>query len=295
MRQSGPSADAPHPPTRNSPSPKAMLGATPQRIGPRRLPRSPLPRPPLGHRAATRHRGTRIGGGARTWRRDRRAPPARRSSGTSDTRRSARNHDAHNGSNQSVVDAYHAIHGPHDDDTTSAFDERLLHLHPPRGHETPARRRRSRRDQGAPAGPVDGRLRARNTRRYLRSTNGGGRYRVPTGEWTLPRRYRRPRDCVRTEQCRLGRLTPRTDAPCVRVLVRCASGWSRSRAVSRAGPLGCSCQNPARARFPLADSLALGPCGHLGFGGRLVALGLVGAAHDWRRPCARRFCQLEGA
>ena len=44
-----------------------------------------------------------------------------------------------------------------------------------------------------PAGPVDCRL-ARKTRRYLRSTNGGGRYRVPTGEWTLPRRYcRAPR------------------------------------------------------------------------------------------------------
>ena len=58
---------------------------------------------------------------------------------------------------------HHAIHDPHDDDTTNAFDEWLLHLHPPRGHETPARRRRSRRDQGAPAGPVDCRLRARKT------------------------------------------------------------------------------------------------------------------------------------
>ena len=91
-----------------------------------------------------------------------------------------------------------------------------------------------------------------NGRRYLRSTDGGGRYRVPAGEWTFPRRYCRPRDRVRTEQCPRGRLTPPTDPSPADEITR--FGFAPSR---RSFPMSDSCQiTPTNAdqRCPTAQA-----------------------------------------
>ena len=69
---------------------------------------------------------------------------------------------------------------------------RRFDLRAPRGHEAPARRRRSRARRSAPAGPVERRLRPRSGRRDIRSAYGSGCRRIPGSEWSLRRRSGRP-------------------------------------------------------------------------------------------------------
>ena len=162
-----------------------------------------------GCRTAAPRSRTRARGGARPCRRDRSAAPARRSSGAGDTRRRANPRDASALGEHAVVDVYH-----HDSDdlidndaARHAIDVRRLHLHPARGHEAAAGRRRPRSDQRATAGPDERRVRPRPGRRYVRCTYGGGCRRVPAGERSLRRRCCRSRNRIRAERFKRG-LTP---------------------------------------------------------------------------------------
>ena len=164
-------------------------------------------RPARGHRTPTPRRRARGRGGTRTRRCDRGASPPGRRSGAGRTCRRSHQHHARAGRDPSVGVAYGAEPVDNAVDDTPSTDGASTFALPEgtklqRGEGDPAlieELQQALSKAGYDPGPADG---------TFGRLHGSGCRRIPGSEWSLRRRSGRPRDRVRAEQCRRGRLTP---------------------------------------------------------------------------------------